>query len=61
MVGPDSPIGWPTKGIWMNERGKSMSQSPKTKNSEDNFADRECLDTYHDIQQQMFNAFDIGD
>jgi hypothetical protein len=61
MVGGDPPDGYPDAGIWVRE----MLDTDRDRNVFDD-ADmgteyRAYLDPYHDIQQQLFDTFDLED
>jgi hypothetical protein len=61
MVGPDLDGGWPIEGIWMNDCGDRVSRSHDINVPEESTGAPDQLDPYHDVQQQMFDAFDTGD
>jgi hypothetical protein len=61
MVGPDPPAGWPAQGIWVDDREEPASHSNDTNSTDLNSEQGDHLDAYHDIQQQIFDAFDTGD
>lgn len=60
MVGSDPPRRWPRKGIWIDDKGNLVSNYNKDKYSNISFVEGKQFDPYHDVQQQMFDAFDIG-
>jgi hypothetical protein len=60
MVGSDPSGEWPRKGIWVDDRGKLVSDNSDNDYSDVNSTEGEQLDPYHYVQEQMFDAFDTG-
>jgi hypothetical protein len=61
MVGGDPPSGYKDGGAWVND-GEEFFDATNVLDDGDNERESEdYLDPFHDIQQQLFNAFDVGD
>jgi hypothetical protein len=75
QVGGDPPAGYPTGGVWVDEAGHEWIFEDD--NEEENFvipgngtkdfsnifhdASDQFMDREHNIQQQLYDAFDVGD
>jgi hypothetical protein len=61
MVGGDPSGEYPSAGVWVNG-GKDYFNAQNVLDDADEETEyKEHLDPFHDIQQQLFDAFDIGD
>ena len=61
MVGGDHPGGYPSAGVWENNGKDYFNAQNVYDNAEEETEYEEHLDPFHDIQQQLFDAFDVGD
>jgi hypothetical protein len=61
MVGGDPEEGYPPQGIWVQEGSQNVRETNVFDNVEMGTEYAEHLDPYHDIQQQLFDTFAVGD
>jgi hypothetical protein len=61
MVGGDSPTGYPIGGTWVNDGEEYIDARNSFQDVDEVREDEDQLDPFHGIQQQLFDAFDIGD
>jgi hypothetical protein len=61
MLGGDPPGGFPVEGIWLNDNGDLDDEENVFYDAESGSLYSEELDTYHDVQQQVRDAFGEGD
>jgi hypothetical protein len=61
MVGGDPADGYPARGIWVQDGGDVVLAMNVFDDAEMGTEYGDHLDPYHDIQQQLFDTFDLGD
>jgi hypothetical protein len=61
MVGGDPPDGYPSGGIWVHDGREYDMETNVFDDADIGTEYRDHLDPFHDIQQQLFDTFDLGD
>jgi hypothetical protein len=61
MVGGDLADGYPEGGIWVRDRAKPVPNMNVFDDADMRTEYGDHLDPYHDIQQQLYDTFDLGD
>ena len=61
MLGGDPPGGFPLEGIWVDENRDQDDEENVFDDAESSSMFSEEMDPYHDVQQQMQDAFAAGD
>ena len=61
MVGGDPEGGFPEGGIWIRDQPEPVPEMNVFDDADMHAEYRDHLDPYHDIQQQLHDAFDLGD
>jgi hypothetical protein len=61
MVGEEPPGGFPVEGIWFEDSGEYVIEWPTLDGVDRGSTDNDYLDPFHNMQHQLFDAFDVGD
>jgi hypothetical protein len=61
MVGEEPPYGFLVEGIWVEDSGEYVILRPTSDGVDCGSTDNDYLDPFHDVQRQLFDAFDVGD
>lgn len=61
MLGGDPKGGYPKEGIWVNSMRETLPPPNVFDDEHIRTEYAENMDPYHDIQRQLFDAFDVGD
>ena len=61
ILGGDPPGGFPPEGIWVHDNRDDDDEENFYDDAESNSLFSEEMDPYHDVQQQMRDAFGVGD
>ena len=61
ILGGDLPSGFPPEGIWVDDNRNNDAEENFFDDAESISAYSEEMDPYHDVQQQVQDAFGAGD
>jgi hypothetical protein len=61
MLGGDPPSGYPRDGLYLNGDDEPVNTSNVFDDADQETAYAQQLDPFHDVQRNLFDAFDVGD